>query len=80
MYRKYSIKGGVEWQIQHKAELSTVFVMDLIWSTVFFSTSRVSHALADLMFCVGGLAVAMNLERDSYKQIEAIVSDPLLPQ
>ena len=55
---------------------------DLIPSTVFFCTSRVNGALTDLLFCVGGLsvAVAMDSERDAYKQIEAIVSASLLPQ
>ena len=28
MYRKYSRRGGVEWQIQHEAKLSAVFARD----------------------------------------------------
>ena len=28
MYGKYSTRGGVEWQMQHKAKLSAVFAQD----------------------------------------------------
>ena len=56
MYRKYSTRGGVEWQIQHEAKPSAVFAQDPTPSTVFFRTSRVNGALTDLLFCVGRIS------------------------
>ena len=60
MYRKYSTRGGVEWQIHHEVKLSAVFAQDLTQSTVLFRTSRVN---GDFYFALGGLAVAVDLER-----------------
>ena len=36
MYTKYNVRGGVEWEIQHKAKLGAMFVQDPTPSTVFF--------------------------------------------
>ena len=56
MYRKYSMRGGVEWQTQNEAKPSAVFARDPTPSTVFFHTSRVNGALTDLLFCVGRIS------------------------
>ena len=45
MYREYSMRGGVEWQIQHEIKLSVVFAGGSTPSIVFFHT-----ALTDLCF------------------------------
>ena len=55
MYRKYSTRGGVEWQIQHEVKPSAVFAQDLTPSTVFFLT-QINGALIDLLFCVGRIS------------------------
>ena len=51
-------------------------------STVFLRTSRVNGALTDLLFCVGRISSGSidESERDVYRQLEAILSDSLLPQ
>ena len=47
MYGKCSTRGGVEWQIQHKAKPSAVFVRDLTPSSYcIFHTLRVDHSLS----------------------------------
>ena len=56
MYRKYSMKGGVEWQIQHEAKPSAILARDPTPNTVFsIATSRVNDTLTDC-FVLGGLA------------------------
>ena len=40
MYRKYSTRGGVEWQIQHEVKPSAVFDTRPTLSTVFFRASE----------------------------------------
>ena len=44
MYRKYSARGGVKWQIQHDAKPSAVYICPYITS------------LTDLMFCLGRIS------------------------
>ena len=46
------MRGGVEWQIQHKPKLSAVFDTKPIQSTVFFHTSQGNGVLTDLLFCI----------------------------
>ena len=75
MYRKYSTRGGVEWQIQHEVKLSAVFAQDLTPSTVLFHTSRVN---GDLLFCVERISSSNRPGMDVYKETEVIVSDSLL--
>ena len=76
MYVEYNTRGGVEWQIQPKTKLSAIFD-----TTSPPRVLRVNSILTDLLLCVEGSAVAlvMDPEHDAYKQIEAIVSDSLLP-
>ena len=47
------MRGGVEWQVQHKAKPSAVFALDPTLSTVFLHTSQVNGGLTNLLFCVG---------------------------
>ena len=42
--RKYSTRGGVEWQIQHEVKPSAILARDPTPSTVVFHTSEVNGA------------------------------------
>ena len=64
MYRKYSMWGGVEWQIQHKAKLNAVFAWDPTPSIGFFCTSQVNGALTDSLFMLEGLVLAVAMDSD----------------
>ena len=75
MYKKYSTRGGVKWQIQHSASPRAVFAQDPTPSTVFFCTSQVNGALTDAS---GGLAVAVAMDLNECVQVNQ--SNSLLPQ
>ena len=59
--RKIQLKGVVEWQIQHEAKPSAVFVTRPHPRAVFYRTTRVCGALTDLLFCMGRLINLFNL-------------------
>ena len=59
MYGKYSTRVQVEWQIQHEVNLSAVFDRTPHPEYSIFCTSQVNSVLTDLLFCIGGLAVAV---------------------
>ena len=44
---KYSMRGGVEWQIQHEAKPSAVFATRPHPSAAFYLTARVYSAFTD---------------------------------
>ena len=83
MYGKYSMRDGVEWQIQHKAKLSVVHVFDTRSHLEYciFCTSWVYSVLTDTLFCVRKISSSDSdgSECEAYKQIEAIVSESSLP-
>ena len=66
MYEKYSMRGEVEWQIQHEVKPSAVVAQDPTLSTVLFSTSRLNGALSDLLFCVG--RISSSSSSDGFRQ------------
>ena len=63
--QKYSMRGGIEWQIQHETKPSTVFDIQPHSSYYIFLYIRINGALTDLLFCVGGLAVGSRLTMES---------------
>ena len=48
MYGKYSMRGGVKWQVQHEAKPIAAFAQDFPPSTLFFSIPQVNGVLTDL--------------------------------
>ena len=71
MYGKYSTRGGMEWQIQHKAKPSAVFDTRPHPEYCIFHTSPENRALSiQLYYCfaLGGLAVVVQwIWTDVYK-------------
>ena len=56
MYRKCSMRGWVEWQIQYEAKPMLHFTQDPNPSTAFFCTSHVNGVLSDLLFYIGRIS------------------------
>ena len=50
---KYSMRGGVKWQIQHEAKPSAVFATRLHLECCIYRTTRVYGAFTDLLVLRG---------------------------
>ena len=61
MYKKYSMRGGIEWQNTAQGFMLYLPLNPTPYTVFFRCTSRVNSALSDLLFCVGRLAVAVDL-------------------
>ena len=58
------MRGGVEWQIQHKAKPSAVFAQDPLPEYCIFPYITINSALTDLLFCIGRIS---NSSSDGFK-------------
>ena len=54
VYRKYSTRDRIEWQIQHEAKASAVFDTRPHSKYCIFHKSWVDGAVTDLLFYIGG--------------------------
>ena len=75
MYREYSMRGEIKWEIQHKVKPGAVFDMRRHPEYCIFLTSSVNGALTDLLFCMGRISSSssgLDPECNAYKLIETI--------
>ena len=69
MQEIYSMRGRVEWQIQHEVKLSAVFDMRSNPEYCIFRTSQVNGSLTDLLFYIRRINSCSSENHDAYKQI-----------